>query len=510
MNAPTSVIWFARHEISLFWRDFVALMTAGQTSRTVGLIVAIVMGLAIAHLIAGAFIGPWAADGISVDKHTLLLITGAGILFVSLMLSQAMESVTRAYYARADLDLILSSPASPRRLFAVRTGAIALTTLALSFLLAGPAIDMLVLSDGSHWLAAYGVLASLAAFSTALAVLFTIGLFALVGPKRTRLISQIAAAAVGAGFIIGLQAIAILSFGSFSRFAIFESDAVAAAAPALDSMLWIPARAAMSDPVALGLTMLAGFGSLIAVIIVTASSFGQHAIAAAGVSATRTGHTRRLRAFRGGGAKAVLRRKEWALLRRDPWLLSQTLMQILYLIPPALLLWLNFGEGAGAMVVIVPVVVMAAGQLAGGLAWLAVSGEDAADLITSAPVTARMVLGAKIQSVLAAIAIVTAPLIIGIAFAAPIQGAVTAAGVVLAACSATAVQMWFRVQAKRSMFRRRQISSRAATITEAFASIMWAGTAALAAVGSPLTVMPAIAAIGVLGFAYAIRPRAKA
>jgi ABC-2 type transport system permease protein len=33
--------------------------------------------------------------------------------------------VTRAFYARADLDLILSSPVAARRLFAVRTGAIA-------------------------------------------------------------------------------------------------------------------------------------------------------------------------------------------------------------------------------------------------------------------------------------------------------------------------------------------------------------------------------------------------
>ena len=29
----------------------------------------------------------------------------------------------------------------------------------------------------------------------------------------------------------------------------------------------------------------------------------------------------------------MLRRKEWALLRRDPWLVSQTLVQILYLLP---------------------------------------------------------------------------------------------------------------------------------------------------------------------------------
>ena len=82
----------------------------------------------------------------------------------------------------------------------------------------------------------------------------------------------------------------------------------------------------------------------------------------------------------------TLRQKEWTLLLRDPWLVSQTLMQLLYLLPPALLLWRSYGEGTGALVVLVPVLVMAAGQLAGGLAWLAISGEDAPDLVATAPV----------------------------------------------------------------------------------------------------------------------------
>ena len=43
----------------------------------------------------------------------------------SLMLSQAMESVTRAFYARGDLELILTSPAASERLFAVRIAAMA-------------------------------------------------------------------------------------------------------------------------------------------------------------------------------------------------------------------------------------------------------------------------------------------------------------------------------------------------------------------------------------------------
>jgi ABC-2 type transport system permease protein len=199
--------------------------------------------------------------------------------------------------------------------------------------------------------------------------------------------------------------------------------------------------------------------------------------------------------------------KEWRLLQRDPWLLSQTLMQILYLLPPALLLWINFGDSAGALVVVVPVLVMAAGQLAGGLSWLAISGEDAHDLVVTAPVHPRAVLVAKIEAVLAVIALVLLPLLLVMAFTSPFAAMVTAFCAALSAGSATAIQLWFRVVAKRSMFRRRQVASRAATLSEAFASIMWAGTGALLAAQSWLALAPAFVAALVLLLAKSISPR---
>jgi ABC-2 type transport system permease protein len=172
-----------------------------------------------------------------------------------------------------------------------------------------------------------------------------------------------------------------------------------------------------------------------------------------------------------------------------------------------LLLWMNFGHDAGAFVVVVPVLVMAAGQLAGGLAWLAISGEDAHDLVVTAPVSSRTVLIAKVEAVLMLIGAVLAPLLLLMAITSPSMALVTAFCAALSAGSATAIQLWFRVVAKRSMFRRRQVASRAATLSEAFASIMWAGTGALLAVGSWLAVAPGIIAVFVLGLARLISPR---
>jgi ABC-2 type transport system permease protein len=195
------------------------------------------------------------------------------------------------------------------------------------------------------------------------------------------------------------------------------------------------------------------------------------------------------------------------LLRRDPWLVSQTLMQLLYLLPPALLLWRSFDTGIGALVLLVPVLVMAAGQLAGGLAWLAISGEDAPDLVATAPVTERLAMRAKSEAVMGSVAVVFVPFAVVLALASPFHMLVAATFVAVAAYSATRIQLWFRAQARRTQFRRRHTSSRLATYAEALASIAWASTAGLAAAGTWIAAIPALGALIVLWFAWLISPR---
>jgi ABC-2 type transport system permease protein len=194
------------------------------------------------------------------------------------------------------------------------------------------------------------------------------------------------------------------------------------------------------------------------------------------------------------------------LLRRDPWLISQTLMQILYLLPPALLLWITFRDGNAAYVVLIPVIVMAAGQLAGGLAWLTISAEDAPDFVTSAPIARSSVLLAKIEAVIGMIALVFAPMVAMLAFDSLRAGVILALGILASAAGATLIQLAFRVQAKRSHFRRRQTSSRIATFAEAFSSISWAATAAMAADGTWFALVPGLAALGILGGVRLIGP----
>lgn len=506
--APASMAWFAAHEWRLMWRDGIAMMTGGRPTRRVVLVTILGIAAILLHLLANAIVGAWIRDGVALDKPTLVVVTGTGFLFWTVMLSQALESVTRAYYSRSDLELILSSPASSRRLFAVRTGITAVTTMLLACLLASPIIDVLVFHDGAHWLMAYLVLAAFSALATAIAVLVTIAVFRIAGPRRTRLIAQIIAAIVGAGFVIGIQAIAILHFGNMSRFAVFSDPTFVAWMPEIDNPVWAPAKAALGDWGAMVAIILLGSGALAVTITLASSSFGRHAIAAAGVSAQRQTQRHRTVNFRPRSQKQQLRVKEWKLLGRDPWLLSQTLMQVFYLVPPALYLWISYGQSAGTYVVVIPVLVMAVGQLSGGLSWLAISGEDAHDLVVTAPVPPQMVLQAKIEAVAAVVLVLLAPIIVLMMMASFELAAATAVFALLSSASATAIQLWFRVPMRRAMFRRRQVASRVSTIAEALSSIFWAGTAVLVAGDQyGVALLPGVLALLTLFVAWSLSPK---
>ena len=506
MTRTATLAWFARHELRLAWREWLSMITAGRRRRTRVAIIGLLLFGAIMHLPAWVVVGRYADLRPPLDKTALIVITATIMLSWALMLSQAIESVTRVFYARADLDLIMSSPVRLAEIFSVRIAAIALSVTSMALLLATPFVDILLIEGGLRWLAVFVVVAAVGLTAAAIAIAITIVLFRLIGPARTRLVAQILAAVIGAGFVIVLQIAAIVSYGTLSRFAVLTSDAAAAIAPDPDSLIWLPARAALGDGQALLILLATGLLLLGVVMLLFAPRFADTAISAAaqGVSSRAGAH---VRAFRGGSRQQALRRKEFMLLRRDPWLISQTLMQLLYLVPPALLLWRSYSDSSQAVILITPVIVMAAGQLAGGLAWLTISGEDAPELVATAPLTAGRAMRAKIEVVLITIAVIFAPLVLALAWIAPAQAMVTATAVLIATVSSTAIQLWFRIQARRSQFRRRQTSSRLATFAEAFSSIGWAATAALALTIPVVALASGILTLLTLAIAWKISPR---
>jgi ABC-2 type transport system permease protein len=302
---PGTLVWFARHESRLAWRDWLAMMTAGGRWHTRSVATVCIIVLVAMHLLALSMVGRFAGL-IEPDRTALVVITGCALLAWSLMLSQALESVTRAFYTRADLDLILSSPVAARKMFAVRIATMALSITTMALLLAAPFINVLAIGGGAHWLAAYGAVVALGAIAAAVALALTVALFRAIGPRRTRLVAQILAAVIGATFVIGLQVVAIVSAdttptgAALSRYAVLGTDAILSLAPAGDSIVWWPARAILGEIGVLTVFLATSLAILAVAILVVARNFADHVIAASGLAQSAPKATGSARGARNG------------------------------------------------------------------------------------------------------------------------------------------------------------------------------------------------------------------
>ncbi|MCS6758668.1 MAG: hypothetical protein MO852_06240, partial [Candidatus Devosia euplotis] len=62
--APASLAWFSRHELTLAWREWLAMMTGGRRARGIGLTVFLIVVVALLHLLALGLVAPWVSHGI--------------------------------------------------------------------------------------------------------------------------------------------------------------------------------------------------------------------------------------------------------------------------------------------------------------------------------------------------------------------------------------------------------------------------------------------------------------
>ena len=74
MSSAAVLTWFARHELRLAWREWLAMMTAGRRGRKRRAVVGLIAFAAIMHLPAYAVIGRFADLQAPLDKSTLIVI----------------------------------------------------------------------------------------------------------------------------------------------------------------------------------------------------------------------------------------------------------------------------------------------------------------------------------------------------------------------------------------------------------------------------------------------------
>ncbi len=498
--APGSLPWLLAHEMKLSWRTAMGKRGAVRTTIVLCAFGAIALfGCApIALALAGrtVMLTPGLAAGL--DAALLVLFT--------LMLSQTLAGAVLAFYTRGDLDLLLSSPLSGRKVLAVRAIGLALAPFLVYAALITPLVLPAAATGHPGWLAAYGVLAAVAMLAAAAGVGLAMALFAVIGPRATRTFGQLLAALVGASLYLTFQARNLFpdrgarvlqGLGTFVTVERFGP-----AAP----LAW-PAHALVGEPLPLLIVVaLAGI-----VFFALVAGLGRRFIADAGVgAATDTGP--RLGRPRSGAAPArfasspfnAIVRKEWRLLLRDPTLLSQVLLRMLYLLPIGFALFRHVG--ASTMVTAAraaAVLTFLAGQLAGSLAWIAISAEDAPELIACSPYDGGAARRAKLIAALTPVAVMVAPVLVGLAWLWPWAAVVATFSTALSAISAGLLNLWFEKPTPRSAFRRRG-GSVIVTLGELALAVCWALAAVLLLLAPIWALLPVGVGLGLLALFRAI------
>ncbi len=165
--------------------------------------------------------------------------------------------------------------------------------------------------------------------------------------------------------------------------------------------------------------------------------------------------------------------KEWKLIIRDPQIISQTLLQILYLLP---LLFLGF-QGERSAWLLIPGFVMITSMLTGNLTWLTIAADDAPEMICTAPVAINRVRWIKAAAAVMPVLALLLPLVLywltRDAYAALVLVFCSVGGML----SAALCQIWNPRQGNRRDMKKRYQESRLVNILEALGSMGWAAVA---------------------------------
>ena len=402
---PGTLPWLLKYELFFAWRNL-----GSKSPRTH--IAILLFSWLVVHLIAFAiFYGASAVleRGVTLSPKTIIY-TGIGFwVFFTLLLSQTLSLSVNAFFARGDMDLLLTSPLNPKHILLVRGLGVGLAASLFPILLLLPFAHVGLLVGQPKFLSIYPAVFSMALLAAAIGIWLTMSLVKLLGARRAKTAAQVLGALIGASVFLGFQLQNIFSRSTRDAMsAWFDSQMLTTGLLAPDSALWWPVRAFMGEliPVFTFLAFSVALYFLVAALTYRRFVIGaQDSSNSGGVLQKQPLAANATVSYsRGvmGSMTVIMLKKEWRLILRDPQIITQTLLQLLYLLP---LLFIGLRGGQSATLLIPSLVVLTA-MLVGNLAWLTVAAEDAPDLIGTAPMTLNR------MRMIKAVAAVTPPLLL--------------------------------------------------------------------------------------------------
>jgi ABC-2 type transport system permease protein len=473
--------------VRLLWR-----MTGG--ARVAFLVVMSLLFLLPAHVAAWAVMRNFDLERMLDARPGFVIFT---TLFMMLLaLSSAFGLAVNALFGRGDMDLLVSSPVPIRNVYMVRAMAVGFASVSLWAFFWMPIADTGPLHGRWGTLAGYPVFLSIGLMCAALAFAVTLGLVSLLGPRRAHVAAQVVGAFAGAFLVLGLQFETVLPRAAQAAISDWLASERSAAWFGPHSVLTWPARALFGDPLPLIATLTLCLGVFVLVVRLTTVAFASAVQDGSALTPNRYRNIRK-QAFASGLARIVIA-KELKLIARDPTLIAKSLVQLLYFIP-LMLIVARHAELAG---ILAASLVILAANLAGTLAWITVSGEEAPDLVGSAPVTAERVRWFKVAAALAPVVALLLPFLAWYAVQSPRIFPVLAACLAAALASSAVIQVWTGKPNPSRDLRVRHKQNRLVNSVEALCSFGWAAACYLVVAGHWLGAAAAVV-VGLAGPATA-------
>jgi ABC-2 type transport system permease protein len=467
---PGSSLWLLRHEIRMFWYSSAASGKKGKTTRrmdklSIGTWAAVWFVL---HMLAFVLLRDLDEPA---GPRLAMVVTGILAVALTFMLSKGIASSVEVLFQRGDLDLLLSSPLSSHSIFTVRLAGMVVGIAGLYLFFLAPVAHVGLLLGQFQWLGIYPAILGSAVVSASLAMLVTLGLVRTLGARRTRVVAQVIGALAGALIYLLSQLYSLTVSNGENAAAGWLAQLLAPGAYfGSDSWVWWPGRAALGDPQPLFWLSVAA----VAVFVVTvrfAHRFFVHGLqqAASTVRAARPGALK----YRFGRSVAeVVVIKEWRLIARDPHLISQVLLQMLYMLPLVVVL---FREGASSLPGIGAGLTLLSASLSAALSWIIITAEDAPDLLLCSPCSARAIQYAKLAAAIMPPLALTALPLLWILLRNPLVGLLMSFTVAAAVVSSALIVLWRGRQHARGEFKTRSKGNFLSTLLETLSAFAWSG-----------------------------------
>ena len=467
-NNSVSFWYLLTHEMRINWRAL------GFSLR-----MQIVLGLLMASYVAFGF---WFAatnieEAIEPTLYWYIMILISSIAMLTFNLSGAMRSTHNSLYEQADLELLLTSPASPQRVMMAKLAGISMSMLTFNVIFVFPLLIPIALVKNPKLLGLPILVIAIAVFSTCIGLGLTLLVVRILGARAARKAIQILAAVMAASVFIFSQLALHAEEGRKSGFQSLYDWFVdhGIGANGFSSLL---GKAGFGDPLALGVIV----GGAAAIFVFTTGALQQRFMnsfqTAGNYGSPRKNKNQNIAQHFKSNFGWVIVKKELLLMTRDPALIFNLLLQLIFLIP----LILGFAKITSLFMVIPGAAflsVFGSGKLIGDITGIAITGEDTPDLLVVAPRTAKQILRLKLLAVL----IMGGPLMLIIplllVFKSPSAALIALVFTVLAGMITAAIELKFSKSTTRRKFSGRKAGSTLANLLNLFASFFIGGVAAM-------------------------------